>query len=247
MVYGLVAVVLAITVLTFWVHLGYFYFFFEEDQVQSAGSPVALVTVRGALDLVADPARDQIDATEIVEEIEWYSQNPDIEMIIIDMYSYGGRGTAGEMVMNALKRSPKKTVALLNENVISTGYLAATGADEIYASRFTTVGGIGVTSSFVSNSNQNISDGKEFVEVSSAPYKNLYNPDKPLTQADRVEMQRIVDELHQLFVETVSENRGLSVETVAELATGGSFLAEEALENGLIDGIGDLQLVLDKI
>ena len=244
--YGLAAAVLVVTVLTFWAHLGYFYLFFEDEYVQYNNPSVAVVTVRGPLDLVSDPTRGQVDASLVAGEIQRHSRNPDVEVIVLDIYSYGGKGVAGEMVMNALKRSPKKTIALLNENVISTGYLAATGADEIYASRFTTVGGIGVTSSYVNESGQNMREGREFVGVSSAPFKNLYNPYKPLTQAGRVEMQRVVDELHELFVATVAENRGLGIETVTELATGASFLPEEALEYGLIDGIGDMQLVLDR-
>ena len=43
-----------------------------------------------------------------------------------------------------------------------------------------------------------------------------------------------------LFVEEVAQNRNMSLEVVANLSDGSIYKGKEALENGLIDELGDL-------
>ena len=45
---------------------------------------------------------------------------------------------------------------------------------------------------------------------------------------------------HNLFVETVAENRKLDINKVKELANGWAYDGNDALKNGLIDEIGGL-------
>ena len=53
-------------------------------------------------------------------------------------------------------------------------------------------------------------------------------------------MQRIIDSMHKRFVDVVMEGRkgSLTIDQVEALADGRPYMAEEALEKGLIDAIG---------
>jgi len=44
--------------------------------------------------------------------------------------------------------------------------------------------------------------------------------------------------IHENFITTVSENRGIALEKVRAMADGSTVLGEQAKELGLIDGIG---------
>ena len=159
--------------------------------------------------------------------------------VIVNIDSLGGAPVASEIIANALKNSPLPTVALIREFGTSGGYLAATGADTIIASPFSDVGSIGVTLSYLENWEKNAKEGLRFVSLSSGKYKDYGNPDKPLTAEERILLERDLKIYHDQFIKEVSENRNLPIEYVSKLADGSSMPGELALQNKLIDALGD--------
>lgn len=237
-------VIVAITTVTFWVLLGYVTLSEDSDTACSDGN-VAVVKMYGVIDIIDDG--DYISVDPIVEQIEQHSRNKDIELIILEVYSTGGIGSAGEAVMNALKRSPKMTVALVIEEAASAGYLAASGADKIYTTRYANVGSIGATYSYVDSTEKNAREGVHYRSISSAPFKDMFNIDKPLTTIEKQKLMDLLEDTHQTFVEMIAENRGLPVEAVAELADGSMYTNTQALESGLIDAVGDKYTILNDL
>jgi len=150
---------------------------------------------------------------------------------------------ASQEVAMALKTATKPTVALIRQYGASGGYLAATGADTIFASPFSDVGSIGVTMSYLSNYNKNSKEGLNYVQLSSGKFKDTGDPDKQLSNEERAYLMRDVLKMHELFVKEVAENRKLSIEQVNKLADGSTMLGEAALAKGLIDKLGTFKNV----
>ena len=75
----------------------------------------------------------------------------------------------------------------------------------------------------------------------SAPFKDYGNPNKSLTNEERELLQRDLDIWQDEFVRLVSKNRGTSLEDIKKLADGSSMPSSLALENGLIDSLGDIE------
>ena len=123
--------------------------------------------------------------------------------------------------------------------------MAATGADRIFASAYSDVGSIGVTSSYLDNSAYNEENGYVFNSLSSGKFKDIGHPDRALTMEEKERILKDVKRLHELLVDMVSTNRGLPRENVAALADGSTWLGIDAQENGLIDGLGDLRTIKD--
>ena len=159
--------------------------------------------------------------------------------VIVPIDSPGGTGVASEIIANALKNLSLPTVVLIRESAASGGYLVATGADTIIASPLSDVGSIGITMSYLDDSEKNAKEGLRFVSLSSGKFKDYTSPDKPLTADERVLLERDLKIYHDQFVKEVSENRNLPIEDVAKLADGSSMPGELALKNKLIDAIGD--------
>jgi signal peptide peptidase SppA len=186
-------------------------------------------------DLAAD-----ISASEnILSGIMEAEKDENIKAIFLEVDSQGGLPVAGQEIMTALKAAQKPTVALIRQMGASGAYLAATGADTIFASPYSDVGGIGVTQSYLENYEKNRKEGLNFVSLASGKFKDIGNPDKPLTKEEKDLWMRDVLKVHELFVKTVAENRNLPVEKVSQLADGSTVLGEAALENGLIDKLGE--------
>lgn len=182
------------------------------------------------------PSTNPDDALAIIRSAE---TDGDIIGIFVRIDSSGGSPVASEIIANAIKKSPLPTVALIREIGTSGAYLAATGAQIIIASPFSDIGSIGVTMSYLENTAKNAKEGLRYVPLVSAQFKDYGDPDKSLTYAERILIERDLKILHEQFVKEVAENRGLSIEQVSKLADGSSMPGELALKNKLIDSIGD--------
>lgn len=183
---------------------------------------------------------DQTSSDDIVYYIEEAEYDDNIEAIILEIDSLGGDAVAAEEIANALKRAEKPTVALIRGYGDSAAYWAATGADMIFASANSDIGSIGVTMSYLDYSKQNQIEGLTYNKLSVGEFKDIGDPDKPLTVRERELLMRDVNIMNENFIKAVAENRGLSISEVRLLADGSSMLGEMALEKGLIDEIGDL-------
>ncbi len=183
---------------------------------------------------------DQTASEDIVITIEQAEQDEKIKAILLEVDSYGGSPVAAEEIMKAMKTATKLTVALVRTAAVSGAYWSATGADIIFASAISDIGGIGVTSSYLDNSKKNIKDGLTFNSLSTGIFKDTQNPDKSLTEAERKLILRDSYIIHDHFVNSVAANRNLDVNKVKALADGSTLLGEAALKNGLIDRIGGM-------
>jgi len=186
------------------------------------------------------PLGDQTASENIIFAIQEAENDIDVKAIILEIDSYGGYPVAGEEVANALKQASKPTVALIREGGASAAYMAATGADVIFASKNSDVGSIAVTASYLEYAKQNQQEGIAYISLSSGKFKDLGDPDRPLTWEERNLWMRDINILHQNFVNTVAENRNLEIVEVEKLADGSTMLGEMALENGLIGHIGGI-------
>jgi len=184
---------------------------------------------------------DQTASEDVTQAIRDADSDSSIRAIVLEVDSGGGSPVAGEEIEKALKASSKPTVALIRSNGDSAAYLSASGASYIFASQFSGVGDIGITSSYTDNAAQNANSGITFNQLSIGKYKDMYNQDKPLTADERALALSQLELYYQDFVDIVAQNRGLATSTVESLADGAERPAAQALHEGLIDQIGGLE------
>lgn len=187
----------------------------------------------------------QIDDNEssvqkIISAIDGANDSPTIEAIILEINSTGGTLVPAEVLLNSLKRSNKVTIALIQETGTSAAYYAATGANIIFASKYSDIGNIGITLSYLDNTEKNKKEGLTFNQISIGRYKDVGNQDKSLTNEDRAIMLDHIQNKYEYMIKDIAENRNMDIEKIRALANGNVFTGEEALKNGLIDKIGDL-------
>jgi len=182
---------------------------------------------------------DETASDYILAKIEEAESDEAIRAIILEIDSYGGSAVAAEEVANALKRAKKPTVVFVRSAATSAAYWAASGADIIFASALSDIGSLGVTMSYLDNTQKNNKEGLTYNSLSTGKFKDYGDPNKPLTDEEKRLIMRDLEIMHNLFIQAVSENRNLAIDKVRLLADGSSMPGEMALENGLIDKIGD--------
>lgn len=222
---------------------GAYYFLFASSS--GADCNVAYVQLEGDLvtyvpasDQGSSTAQDETGSDDVTAQIREADADPDMRAIVLEIDSPGGDPVAGNEIESALKLARKPTVALIRSEGDSAAYLAASGADTIFANEFSDVGDIGITESYTDQSKQDQANGITFDQLSVGQYKDMFNSDKPLTEAERTLAMSQLQLLYRDFVQIVAQNRSLSSSTALSLANGSGFPAQEALQDGLIDSIG---------
>jgi len=235
-----------------WVFMGDYY---EADDTAYIPSTCNVLgfTIQGDLLTYTAPTTaeemetDVSSSGNIVLGIQEAAKMPNIKAILLSVDSGGGDGVAGEEIANALKAVEKPSVAVIRSVGASAAYWAATGADKIYASRISDVGGLGVTASYLDETQKNLKEGYTYVELTSAPHKDAGVPNRPLTAVEKAAVLSDLKKIHEAFVDAVSENRNIERSKVAQLANGLTVLGSDALEYRLVDNIGDLTTATDYI
>ncbi len=157
------------------------------------------------------PTVNPDDTLALLRDME---SDPSILGVLARIDSYGGSPVASKIIADGFKRAGVPVAALIRESGISGGYWIASGAEHIIASPISDVGGIGITMSYVDNVGKNAKDGLHYEAISSGPYKDAGNPNKPLTREERAQFERDIGIVHDNFVQAVADNRKLPVETV---------------------------------
>ncbi len=81
--------------------------------------------------------------------------------------------------------------------------------------------------------------GIKYTTIKQGKFKDVGSPDRPITEEEIRLLEAQLKEIYRQFITDVAEARNMDAGEVEELATGWVFLGTEALELGLIDGIGN--------
>lgn len=183
---------------------------------------------------------DVTSSEDVTQSIRDADADPSIKAIVLAIDSPGGSPVAGEEIQSALRLSSKPTAALIRDSGDSAAYLAASGAETIFASAFSDVGDIGITQSYTDNSKQDGESGITYNQLSIGKYKDMFSPDKPLTADERALALKNLEIDYSTLVSIVARNRHMDTATVTALSDGSSMTGTEALSKGLVDTIGNI-------
>ena len=120
----------------------------------------------------------------------------------------------------------------------SGGYYIAAAADKIFADKASLVGSIGVRSGgfgFVGTLDKL---GVERRLITSGNNKAFLDPFSPVKPEEVAHMETLLADIHEQFKSVVREGRGDVLSDDEEIFSGLIWTGEQAVENGLVDGIG---------
>ncbi len=168
--------------------------------------------------------------------------------VILRINSPGGSPVQSGYVYDEIKRlrglyPEKKVYAVIADIGASGAYYIAAAADEIYADKASLVGSIGVISSSFGFVDLIEKLGVERRTLTAGENKAFLDPFSPLKDKDREFWQTVLNTTHQQFINQVKQGRGDRLKGDDELFSGLVWSGEQALELGLIDGLGSSSMV----
>lgn len=188
--------------------------------------------------------RDELDAARA---------DAAIRGILLRINSPGGTVTAAEILYDEIQRFKRERgipiVAQFMGIAASGGYYVAMAADEIVAYPTTVTGSIGVVASLFPNlSGLMEKAGLEDQTIVSGAYKDSGSILRPMRINERVQLQSVIDDLHERFVEVVEKGReNLDRAQIEQLADGRIYSARQAHEEGLVDHVGDIEVAVERL
>ena len=201
----------------------------------SGSDQIALVRIEGVI----------MDADEPVEQLRTFAENPAIKAILIRIDSPGGAVVPSQEIYDEVKKiraeGKQKVVVSMGTVAASGGYYIASASDKIVANPGTLTGSIGVIMELPNFEGLMKKIGVESTVIKSGAHKDLISPFRAMGQEERQILQRVMDDVHDQFIQAVSDGRGLEKATVTALADGQVFTGRQAKENGLVDELGSFE------
>lgn len=172
-----------------------------------------------------------------------------VKAVALAINSPGGTPVQSELIMRRIRAlADEKHIpvfAFAEDVMASGGYLLSLAADEIFASPTSMVGSIGVISSSFGFTELIEKLGVERRVHTAGESKSLLDPFRPESEEELQKLNRMQTVIHKHFKDLVAERRGQRLKgTETELFTGDVWVGQEAVDNGLVDGIGDLRSVM---
>lgn len=164
-----------------------------------------------------------------------------VKDIILEIDSAGGEvGGVFDLADKIFNmRGNKPMTAVASELASSAAYLIASAADEVIIPRTGKVGSIGVVAAHFDFSRQLEKKGVAVTFIYAGEHKLDGNKLRPLPPEVKADMQSNIDEVYQLFVDTVSRNRSMGADRVRGTQAA-MYMGFKAIDAGLADRVNTL-------
>ncbi|MBR9683079.1 signal peptide peptidase SppA [Candidatus Woesearchaeota archaeon] len=202
---------------------------------------VAVVSVEGVITANGGGSfgTQTVSAKTVVNFLKDAEERDSVEAVLLEINSPGGSAVASDEIATQIKKMEKPVVAVIREMGASGGYWIASATDHVIANRMSITGSIGVISSYLEFSGLMEEYGVSYERLVAGEHKDIGTPYRKLASDEKEILQSKLNKIHDFFIEEVAENRGLSKEKVKKVATGEFLLGIEALNEGLVDELGD--------
>ena len=176
--------------------------------------------------------------SDMTRDLQAVLDNPDVESIVLDIDSPGGTVTGVNEASNFIKEGSKEKpiTAYISGTGASAAYWLASAASEIVLDATSRVGSIGVVCAYPNPQG----DDEDYVEVVNTASPNK-RPDVS-TEKGRKVVTAELDDLADVFIGTIAENRNVSSTTVVnDFGHGGVLVGQKAVAAGMADRLGSFE------
>jgi len=227
----------------------------EDFDPANSDKHTALIEVQGVI-----AADTEANADKIVSGLRNAFEDEKTKGVIIRINSPGGSPVQAGYINDEIRRLRQNfplipVYAVATDICASGGYYIAAAADEIYADKASIVGSIGVLMNgfgFVEAMNKL---GIERRLLTAGEHKGFLDPFSPTEQEDVNHIKTLLGDIHDQFIKKVKQGREKSLSVKGklhllenpQLFSGLVWTGEQALELGLVDGLGSSSYVAREI
>ncbi|MBU2567692.1 MAG: signal peptide peptidase SppA [Elusimicrobia bacterium] len=218
--------------------------------VPVAGDAIAVINISGPIRMGSRPrAFLSYDSEAILRRLRNTSSRKDVKAIVLRINSPGGSVAAVQEiyseVMKIRAEKKKPVVASFGDVAASGGYYIASACDKIVANPGTITGSIGVLLELGNVQELFKKIGVRMETIKSGKHKDTGSMFRELSVDERKMFQELVNEAFNQFINDIVRGRGMQREKVEALADGRIYTGSQAVQNGLVDKLGNDQTAIE--
>ena len=219
------------------------------EQLPSAtpsSAHTAMVAIKGEISDAGEGS-----AEYILPALRSAMQDKGAQALVLLINSPGGSPVQAGLIHDEIRRlralHDKPVYVVVEESCASAAYYIAAGADRIYVDKASLVGSIGVLINGFGFTGTLDKLGVERRLLTAGENKGFLDPFSPQSDAQRAHAQRMLDQIHQQFIGVVRQGRGERLKETPEMFSGLFWTGEQAVQLGLADGLGSLDMVAREV
>ena len=180
------------------------------------------------------------------DNLQTLQSKPEVRNIVLLVDSPGGVTTGVSEFADLVRASDVPVTAFAYGSAASAAYWIAAGAKNFLASKSSIIGSIGTVVTYMDDTKRLEMEGFKEIEIVSSQ-----SPDKrpdPTTSEGKEKIRAVLDQMTEVFINSVAEFRGVTYDKVAEdFGQGGVVIGQVAVDAGMVDGITTLDLLLAEL
>ncbi len=219
-----------------------------ENEKNVTGDRVAVLYAYGEI-VDGEGEETNIGGDRISRELRKLRRDERVKAVVLRVNSPGGSALASDIIAREveLTKASKPVIVSMGDYAASGGYYISALADSIFAENETLTGSIGVFGlipSFKGLLNNKL--GIHLDEVKTGKYADLLSsPDRLMTEDERAIIQTEVNRVYETFMNKVASGRKMEIRQVDSIGQGRVWTGRQAVEIGLVDGIGDVSRAVE--
>jgi protease-4 len=224
------------------------WFWFNQDAMGNAVSTphTAVIDIKGEIASGAEAS-----AENVVGSLRAAFEDSGAQAVVLLINSPGGSPVQAGIINDEIGRLKaqynKKVYAVVEETCASAAYYIAVAADDIYVDKASLVGSIGVLMDGFGFTGLMDKLGVERRLMTAGSNKGMLDPFSPQDATQNAHMQRLLGEIHAQFIAVVKKGRSERLKETADTFSGLVWSGQQAVEQGLADGLGSLDHVAREI
>ncbi len=187
-------------------------------------------------------AREEIASRTLVAALRAVAADDKVSAVVLRVDSGGGSALASEQIWQATTElaAKKPLVVSMGSVAASGGYYISVGAKEIFASKDTLTGSIGVVGGKMVLRGTLDMLGVATFDVHRGARAQIWSSTRTWDDSERAAVMGLMESTYATFTGRVAEGRKLEPAAVEKLAQGRVWTGTDAKSRGLVDTLGTL-------
>jgi protease-4 len=207
------------------------------------GKHTALIELTGVIS-----ADSNANADNLIGSLQDAFKDKNTAAVIMRVNSPGGSPVQAGLVNDEIRRlrglHPEIPLYVVVEDMCASGgYYIAAAADKIYVNKASIVGSIGVLMDGFGFTGTMQKLGVERRLMTAGENKGFMDPFSPRNPKHEEITKKMLEEIHQQFINVVKQGRGKRLKETPEMFSGLFWSGDKAIQMGLADDIGSVDSV----
>ncbi len=206
----------------------------------------AVIEISGAI-----AADTEASAKSVVAALRAAFADPGAQGVVLLINSPGGSPVQAGIIADEIHRlralHDKPIHAVVEEVAASAAYYIASAAENIYVDKASIVGSIGVMMNGFGFTELMDKLGIERRLLTAGDNKGFMDPFSPQSDEQVQHARRMLDDIHQQFIDVVRRGRGDRLQESPEVFSGLIWSGQRAVELGLADDLASLDRVAREV